>query len=313
MNYIKHFNHWMELVTEDDRLSSSHISIYVSLFQLWNKNRFVKKMSVHRNEVMQVSKIGSSKTYYKCLHDLHYFGYIQYFPSYHPLKGSTISMIDLSDVEAPNDQDNSEEEEAKKFEYSKGSTRVLDKQKRPSSHGKNATGGTQAVTPLYINNINLLNSKQRERRAREGLNKIIEREKLDTGTSERKKEMSNRAEIRSPKPGSLSTDVLESKVKVPDGFSKPSLEEVRQFFLHQLSGQYLDHVLSSVDRRQEAEKFFYHYENNGWKIGGKVLMKNWNTAWRSWPRSLISPGLQVLSRNILYMFTLFIPTMNHFS
>ena len=99
MNYIKHLNQWMELVSIDDRLTPHHVSMYLALFQLWNKNRFPEKISVCRGEVMQISKIGSSKTYYKCLHALHDYGYIQYYPSFNPLKGSVISINDLGDAD----------------------------------------------------------------------------------------------------------------------------------------------------------------------------------------------------------------------
>jgi hypothetical protein len=34
--------------------------------------------------------------------------------------------------------------------------------------------------------------------------------------------------------------------------------------------------------RVEAEKFFNYYESNGWKIGGKAAMKNWQAASRKW-------------------------------
>jgi hypothetical protein len=32
----------------------------------------------------------------------------------------------------------------------------------------------------------------------------------------------------------------------------------------------------------EAEKFFNHYESNGWLVGGKSKMKNWQAAARNW-------------------------------
>ena len=32
----------------------------------------------------------------------------------------------------------------------------------------------------------------------------------------------------------------------------------------------------------EARKFFYHFEANGWKVGGKTPMKNWHAAAHNW-------------------------------
>ena len=95
MNYIKHLNQWMELVSVDDRITPHHISIYLALFQFWNKYRFPKKITICRHEVLQLSKVGSTKTYYKCLHQLHEYGYIQYLPSHINALGSKASLVDL--------------------------------------------------------------------------------------------------------------------------------------------------------------------------------------------------------------------------
>ena len=32
----------------------------------------------------------------------------------------------------------------------------------------------------------------------------------------------------------------------------------------------------------EAQKFFNHFESNGWLVGGKAKMKNWHAAARNW-------------------------------
>lgn len=96
MNYIKHLNQFMELVAVDDRLTAHHISVYLALFQPWNKNRFPDSVFICRNEIMQASKEGSPRTYYKCLYALHKFGYIVYTPSKCP--GSEVSLNLLSEV-----------------------------------------------------------------------------------------------------------------------------------------------------------------------------------------------------------------------
>lgn len=54
------------------------------------------------------------------------------------------------------------------------------------------------------------------------------------------------------------------------GFSPPKLDEVKNFFKDQKSNQ------------TEATKFFNHFESNGWKVGGKTPMKNWQAAARNW-------------------------------
>jgi hypothetical protein len=60
MNYIKHLNQFMELVSVDDRLTPHHISVYLALFQQWNKNRFPEAIYICRNEIMQAAKVGST-------------------------------------------------------------------------------------------------------------------------------------------------------------------------------------------------------------------------------------------------------------
>jgi len=53
-------------------------------------------------------------------------------------------------------------------------------------------------------------------------------------------------------------------------FIPPELENVKTFFRENNSSF------------QVAEMFFNHFESNGWKVGGKAPMKNWNAAARNW-------------------------------
>ncbi len=92
VNFIAHFNGWIAKVQNDNRLNTTHICLYLALFQFWNLNRFRTPISVARAELMQVSKIGSVNTYTKCMKDLHQWGYINYQPSHNPLKGSLVNM-----------------------------------------------------------------------------------------------------------------------------------------------------------------------------------------------------------------------------
>lgn len=50
----------------------------------------------------------------------------------------------------------------------------------------------------------------------------------------------------------------------------PTLDEVKVFFQEK----------NKTDL--EAEKFFNHFESNGWLVGGKSKMKNWQAAARNW-------------------------------
>ncbi len=96
VNYIQHLTGFYELIAQDNRLTTAHVSLYMALFQFWNLNRFQNPISISRNEMMEISKIGSTNTYTKCLKELHTYGYIQYLPSFNPLKGSTVNLFDFN-------------------------------------------------------------------------------------------------------------------------------------------------------------------------------------------------------------------------
>jgi replication initiation and membrane attachment protein DnaB len=81
MNYIKHLTGFFEKVAVDKALNPTHVSLYMSLFQFWNCNRFKNPISISRDELMRISKISSKATYHKCLKNLHSLGYIKYEPS----------------------------------------------------------------------------------------------------------------------------------------------------------------------------------------------------------------------------------------
>jgi hypothetical protein len=63
--------------------------------------------------------------------------------------------------------------------------------------------------------------------------------------------------------------VTQSKSK-KEIFIPPSFEAVVLFFQEK----------NKTDL--EAQKFFNHFESNGWLVGGKAKMKNWHAAARNW-------------------------------
>lgn len=81
MNYVKHLNQWFALLQSNQDLRPTHIALYFVLFQLWNNNRFASVFVINRNEMMNLSKIGSKTTYSKCMNDLQKWGWINYKPS----------------------------------------------------------------------------------------------------------------------------------------------------------------------------------------------------------------------------------------
>jgi hypothetical protein len=96
VNFIHQFLLSMEKISETPEMNPTHVSLYISLFALWNLNQFRNPISINRREVMSISRIGSKHTYHKCLRDLHKMNFLEYFPSHNPMKGSLIEMFIFS-------------------------------------------------------------------------------------------------------------------------------------------------------------------------------------------------------------------------
>ena len=261
MNYITHLTNFFERVTRDSRLNPTHVSLYVSVFQMWNLSRFKNPVSISRDELMKISKISAKGTYHKCMRELHNFGYLSYHPSFNPYKGSVVYL-----------------ENFEKIHVQKSDKKLVIKptslEQEPSIFG---TGLEQACGQLYIKeNIinNLNNSKQDEN----------EKHNLEP-ESKIEQELSNSEKEFSKKNNPLDNFDFEKKEKSsakkekrePDNFLSegnhetiPTLQEVSTFFAEQHFPEL------------EAERFFNHFQSNGWLVGGKTKMKDWQAAARNW-------------------------------
>lgn len=96
MNYIKHLTAFFNHIAIENSVNPTHISLYVTIFQSWNLNRFQNPVIVSRDEIMKASKIKSKATYHKYIKDLERLGYLEYNPSYNPYNGTEITVIDLT-------------------------------------------------------------------------------------------------------------------------------------------------------------------------------------------------------------------------
>lgn len=203
MNYIKHLTKFLEIVYHDQRLTPHHISLYIALFHSWNDNRFENPFKIIRSEILRSSKIGSINTYHKCLHELHQFGYIIYQPSYHPLQGSCIHLIE--------------------FDTGMGyETRLKTIQHIPVTRLKNGSGERTGNESIYKENTKNIQKKRK-------------------------------------------TYAIPEKNDIP-----PKPDIVQQYFLEMGCTE------------TEAKKFCNHFQSNGWKVGGKAPMKDWQAAARNW-------------------------------
>ena len=148
MNYIKHLTGFFDKVANDRQLNPTHVSLYMSLFQFWNYNRFKNPISISRDEIMRISKISSKATYHKCLKALHAQGYIKYEPSYNPFKGSHVFLFNFSDDLKPLPKNAS-------TNFKPVDEQVADKL-QTSSETSSELVNEQVVVP-YINNTNNTN------------------------------------------------------------------------------------------------------------------------------------------------------------
>jgi hypothetical protein len=79
-------------LSEDDRLTSSHISLYLALLIVWEKSLFVNPFTISRKQLMTIAKIGSFTTYHKMIRQLEEFGYIKYTPNFNSYLGSSVYL-----------------------------------------------------------------------------------------------------------------------------------------------------------------------------------------------------------------------------
>ena len=245
MNYIKHLSGFFDKVANDKTLNPTHVSLYMSLFQFWNCNRFKNPISISRDEVMRISKISSKATYHKCLKNLHSLGYINYEPSYNPFKGSHVYLLNFSDELKPmlkKDRNSSSKSEPV---FSLVTEQVVNK-----SCTSSETSTEQALVS-YINNTNIpnisnnLNVSNLEEQAKNFQN---DDEFLKNETTAKKEKSSAKKE----------------KVIAP------KIEEVKSYFLNQNFPEL------------EANKFFNYFSSIGWLVGGKTPMINWQAAAQNW-------------------------------
>ena len=102
INFFSHYRNAFNFLENDSRVKSNHISMYLALFRQWNQSLFPRRMQILRDTMMKSTKIGNKDTYTQVLHDLHYYGYINYI--FNPiLRRSYVEIIPFDNgIAAPN-------------------------------------------------------------------------------------------------------------------------------------------------------------------------------------------------------------------
>ncbi len=235
MNYIKHLTGFFDKVVQDNSLNPTHISLYISIFQFWNLNRFQNPISITRDEVMRISKICSKATYHKCMREMNDKGYLKYEPSYNPFRGSLVYLINFSDDLKP-----VQKKDRKGLNNERTIEQVINKQQTSSETGTEQALVSSINSINNTNNTNILNLEEQIQN--------LKTDELELTTKEENKKK-----------------VREKKDTIP-----PDWNDVLVFFKEKNTTEI------------EAEKFFNHFQSNGWLVGGKSKMKDWKAAARNW-------------------------------
>ncbi len=266
MNYIRHLTGFFDRAAKDYRLNSTHISLYMAIFQMWNVNRFKNPISLTRSEAMELSKVGSQTTYHKCMKELHLYGYLRYDPSYHPLRGSWVYLFEFERIDDEN-----------MSSICRSAEHLLDKQDITAEHDKDmisfeTCSGKEVQSPLNIYKHS----------------KHIKLSFLEKNKNAEKKENYNNAMLESK--SSVDRSTVEEKilgncfsgtttdiVKVPAKIDKNDFE-----LIPQKVETVIEFFLASAYSEIQAIKFFYYFCATGWKLGGKAKIEDWHAAAHSW-------------------------------
>lgn len=92
MEELQQLTRFINTVVTDTRLKPVHVLLSLALCHCWMKNRFQRSYRVSRRVLMEASRIRSRATYHKVIRELQEFGYLKYFPSYHPVEGSKVEI-----------------------------------------------------------------------------------------------------------------------------------------------------------------------------------------------------------------------------
>jgi len=80
-------------LSKDEKVTVWHMAALFGIIQLSDSNDIKAPICISRKKVMELSHINNFVTYHKCIKELQKFGYIQYFPSYHPAIGSKVYIL----------------------------------------------------------------------------------------------------------------------------------------------------------------------------------------------------------------------------
>jgi hypothetical protein len=298
MNYIRHLNGFFARLAEDKRMSSYHISLYFSLFQQWNADRFGEQFVITRTETMEMSRLGSVNTYARCMKELSQWGYIQYIPSSNLHTGSRVSCIrfDTASDTARNtgtdtgiENDTAGDTGTDTGRNTGTSSNLINDTATDTTRNTGIKNDTAGDTGTDTASDTGISSDLKSDTGRNIAGEKIEGAGIKNDTARNtatdtpfinslnKNKQEEKSVRRNQK---LDIDETEKKQKrfrttnsenLPDEkFQVPDSSEVAQFFEQ------------NQFPRKEAQKFYAHYQSSGWKTGDQMKILSWQAVARKW-------------------------------
>lgn len=86
-------NQFFTAIKKDPCISTTHISIYMALVFYARNQPEDSTIHVYSQQIIDICKLSSRSTYYRCMHDLHAFGYLQYTPVFKRNKPSQVLLF----------------------------------------------------------------------------------------------------------------------------------------------------------------------------------------------------------------------------
>lgn len=90
LNLVSRF---FDAIRKDPCINTTHISIYMALVYYGKDQPTASTIHVYSQQIIDICKISSRSTYYRCMHDLHAFGYLQYMPVFKRNKPSQVLLL----------------------------------------------------------------------------------------------------------------------------------------------------------------------------------------------------------------------------
>lgn len=83
---------FMERIQRDPRIGPLHISLYMAIVFVWARQGRPNRVQVSARDLKPVAKIAGGAPFYRCMKQLHRYGYIVYEPSFNPMEKSKILL-----------------------------------------------------------------------------------------------------------------------------------------------------------------------------------------------------------------------------